>query len=230
MTFRTAVSDGVVTALGYAAARRRVVVGPGAVKVNLGSGLTVAPGWINVDASLNTLIACLPRTAQRLAFMTSGARRERSAADYLDVLCSNRFVFADLRRPLPFADGCADFVFTSHLLEHLTHAEALRLLGEVCRILKPGGVVRVVVPDLRHFVEAYLNGDADAAVRDLFSSDVPGALGQHRFMYDAESLGATLEHAGFHDVKPRAYLEGATPDLERLDTRPEESLYVEGRR
>ncbi len=62
----------------------------------------------------------------------------------------------DLRRPLPFAPGACDAVYTSHLLEHLRQEDGLGLLGEIHRVLKPAGVVRVVVPDLESIVRAWL--------------------------------------------------------------------------
>ena len=48
-------------------------------------------------------------------------------------------ILHDVRRPLPWADGALQYVYTSHLLEHLYPDEGTRLLGECFRILKPGG-------------------------------------------------------------------------------------------
>ena len=63
----------------------------------------------------------------------------------------------DARRPLPFADGTVDAVYHSHVLEHLTSEEAELFLRECFRVLRPGGVVRVVVPDLAGIARAYLD-------------------------------------------------------------------------
>lgn len=68
----------------------------------------------------------------------------------------------DARRPLPLADGEADAVYHSHLLEHLQPPAAAGLLGECRRILRSGGVVRVVVPDLAGIARAYLDALSDA--------------------------------------------------------------------
>jgi len=62
----------------------------------------------------------------------------------------------DARRPLPFADGSVDAVYHSHVLEHLSAAEAAGFLAECWRVLRPGGAVRVVVPDLEGIAKAYL--------------------------------------------------------------------------
>src|SRR5918992_2339635 len=67
----------------------------------------------------------------------------------------------DVRRPLPFASGSVDAVFTEHLLEHLSYDDATFLLSECARVLGPGGVIRVVVPDFGRYARAYATGDGD---------------------------------------------------------------------
>ena len=62
----------------------------------------------------------------------------------------------DVTRGLPFADASFDFVYHSHLLEHLTPEQAAPFLRECHRVLAPGGTVRVVVPDLEAIVRLYL--------------------------------------------------------------------------
>jgi SAM-dependent methyltransferase len=62
----------------------------------------------------------------------------------------------DLRLGIPFPDGHFDAVYHAHLLEHLAPAEAARLLAECRRVLRPGGVLRVVVPDLEAIARLYL--------------------------------------------------------------------------
>ena len=78
------------------------------MRLNLGSSLKVAPGWINVDAGLAALVAPLPRPLLRLAYRASGVADEMSATEFVDVLSGNRFVHHDLTRGLPFPDGCAE--------------------------------------------------------------------------------------------------------------------------
>ena len=61
---------------------------------------------------------------------------------------------------LPLPTGSARYVFVAHLLEHLFHpAQSSRLLAEIRRVLAPGGVVRIVVPDIEKYLRAYANGD-----------------------------------------------------------------------
>ncbi len=62
----------------------------------------------------------------------------------------------DLLRGLPFADDSWDAVYHSHVLEHLTPADARRFVSDCFRVLKPGGVIRIAVPDLQRIARAYL--------------------------------------------------------------------------
>lgn len=78
----------------------------------------------------------------------------------------------DLSQPLPFEDGTYDAVYSSHVLEHIDRSRVPALLGEFFRVLKPGGVIRVVVPDLEKVTREYLRqldaaaeGDATAVAK-----------------------------------------------------------------
>lgn len=75
----------------------------------------------------------------------------------IDIQKSGDAVVAhDLRRGIPLPDGSADAVYQSHLLEHLSRCESEFILRECLRVLRPGGVVRVVVPDLEGICRVYL--------------------------------------------------------------------------
>jgi predicted SAM-dependent methyltransferase len=85
-----------------------------ALRLNLGSGLTPIPGFVNVDALED--------------------------APGVDVV-------ADISQRLPFDDGSAELVYASHLLEHFPTEEVPPLLAEWRRVLRPGGLLLVAVPD-----------------------------------------------------------------------------------
>ncbi|WP_399370918.1 class I SAM-dependent methyltransferase [Thermosynechococcus sp. HN-54] len=61
----------------------------------------------------------------------------------------------DIRRGLPFKEGEVDAVYSSHVLEHLSCQEAENFLRDAYRVLKPNGVLRIVVPDLEQTTRAY---------------------------------------------------------------------------
>jgi SAM-dependent methyltransferase len=85
-------------------------------------------------------------------------------------------IACDIRRGLPFASATFRACYSSHVLEHLTPAEGTGLLREIHRVLAPGGIVRVVVPDLELIVRDYLR----ALQRAL--ADEPGAGDDYDWM------------------------------------------------
>lgn len=63
----------------------------------------------------------------------------------------------DLRRGIPLPDYSVDSIYSSHLLEHMQYKDLLNFLQECRRVLKQGGIFSVCVPDIRQYIEAYLN-------------------------------------------------------------------------
>ena len=209
--------------------KQRVALPPGPVKVNVGAGIEVAEGWINIDGSLHALAASWPRPLlSRLYKRASHVRRAMDEAEYIRRLKNHRFIFHDLSYGLPFDERTVDFVFCSHVLEHFYRADAEKLVHEIHRVLKPGGRVRIAVPDLEHAVSLYQQGQRTDALEFFFTESNAHVFSQHRYMYDYELMRTMLLEHGFADVTRCAYREGGVPDLELLDNRPEQSLYVEG--
>lgn len=62
----------------------------------------------------------------------------------------------DLLKPLPFDSGCFDLVYSSHFLEHLPRTHVQGFLLECLRVLKPGGVIRLVLPDSEEMFSTFL--------------------------------------------------------------------------
>jgi len=162
---------------------------------------------------------------------------------------------------LPFAAGSVRLVFLSHLLEHLFYPnDVMPFLGEIFRVLEPGGVVRIVVPDIAQYIEAYQNDDAEffAARRQHWGAgdgqatrlenflayagagpDPAWLFQSHKFGYDFETLARALERAGFAEVARSAFNASAHLEL-RVDDNSEVagaqhgarhySLFVEARK
>jgi SAM-dependent methyltransferase len=65
-------------------------------------------------------------------------------------------VAANLLKGIPFSDSSFDVVYHSHLLEHIPKEHSFVFIKECYRVLKPGGILRVVVPDLENMVKEYL--------------------------------------------------------------------------
>ncbi len=200
----------------------------GLVKVNLGCGLAVTEGWLNVDASLNALVASWPRAAHKLLYRLSGANRYYSLQQYCELLENHVFIHHDLAHSLPLQDQTADFIYSSHFLEHLFKQDALRLLKECHRTLKIGGVVRICVPDLAYAVSQYVAGEKIKMLENyFFVEDKDSFLARHKYMYDFELLKQALESVGFSEIVRCDYRTGKTPDIEKLDNREEETLFIE---
>jgi predicted SAM-dependent methyltransferase len=83
----------------------------------------------------------------------------------------------DLRQPLPFPGETFDFVYHSHVLEHLRPKQAENLLQECLRVLRPGGILRVVIPDLEQRASIYLQ-----CLDEACSEESPEALARHEWM------------------------------------------------
>ena len=105
-----------------------------------------------------TLVSCNDSSPKSLPYLNLGCGTsfDRSWVN-VDLLPSAPEVIKhDLYDPLPFADATFEFVYHSHVLEHLHRAHAKDFMVECRRVLKPGGIIRVVVPDLEELVRSYL--------------------------------------------------------------------------
>jgi len=60
-------------------------------------------------------------------------------------------------RPLPYATDSVSAVYSSHMLEHLYYDQALALLKECHRVLRPGAVLRLALPDAEQFAKELVN-------------------------------------------------------------------------
>jgi predicted SAM-dependent methyltransferase len=237
MTARTALkaagaSVSVLTSAASWLRRKRTIqalpAADGSVRVNLGCGLTVAPGWINVDGSINALIAAWPTPVQRAAYELSGAKRYFRWQDYRRILSGHTFVQHDLTFSVPFSDASVDFVYSSHFLEHLGRDQGARLLAEMHRVLRTGGVARVCVPDLAYVVGLYGTGAKRRMLDEyVYVREGTSAFSQHRYLYDFELLSEALRLAGFAVVERCARGHGRTPDLAALDVHGDDTLFVE---
>lgn len=155
----------------------------------------------------------------------------------------------DCRSEQPFADNSARLIFTEHFLEHIEYPlDAQKFLSECRRILKPGGLLRIVVPDAEQYLSAYCtegwqalenlrllkSGRRDPYFDMIYETKMELVNmifrqgNEHKFAYDFETLKHVLEASGFVRVSKMSC--GATLGTETpidLPERAHESLYVE---
>jgi predicted SAM-dependent methyltransferase len=127
---------------------------------------------------------------------------------------SGEIIFLDARKLFPFEDGIFDYVFSEHLIEHLTYKEGLFMLGECYRVLKPGGRIRIATPDLETLVGLYVPEKSELQQRyirwitDKFLPEVGVYRASfvinnafrnwgHQFIYDRATLQSAMEEVGF---------------------------------
>jgi predicted SAM-dependent methyltransferase len=157
------------------------------------------------------------------------------------------FTELDVAKPLPFGNGCVDWVYAEHLIEHIPPLVAIGWLSEVRRVLSPGGLLRLTTPDLAKYVQGYLDDDGffkkhrrrlammrvgpPMPERRAFMFNQIFYYYGHRWLYDLDELRYVLGRSGFDPaaVQVCQFREGAKPDVAALDTtvRKGESIYVE---
>lgn len=127
-------------------------------------------------------------------------------------------VYLDITERQPFPDGSFSFIYSEHLIEHVSLAAGIAHMKDCHRVLKPGGVMRIATPDLQFLLD-YFSGTPLTPVQAGFLKEMmdefhPGLpmsspailLNEfvrdwgHQFIYDREVLRQSMELAGFAEV------------------------------
>lgn len=186
-------------------------------RMNLGCGPELAPGWVNVDVD------------ERPGFDVSGT----AAPVYL---CH------DMRRPFPVARESFDGVLMNHSLQQVRETEVHDVLVNVLRILRPGGCLRIIVPDVVAAFTAWSCSDGFetpdemfagfVAIEDIDPRDIDRKLtryltwnGTNLTCFTQRSLVHELAIAGYASVifDQASHIDG----LDGLDSRVDESIVCE---
>jgi predicted SAM-dependent methyltransferase len=150
----------------------------------------------------------------------------------------------DIRRRLPLTDGSVARILAEHVVEHIDFRDDLpAVLQDWHRVLQLGGVARVIVPNARRFLQAYVSEDAKRW-QDLGwdLEKMPGDIytpmhiinhvfhqgGEHLFAYDFETMEWALRRAGFSTVEQMSYNTSRDPQLAiDQENHAAYSLYIE---
>lgn len=126
-------------------------------------------------------------------------------------------VFIDATAKYPFADDCFDYIYSEHMIEHISYPQGRQMLRECFRVLKTGGRIRVVTPNLSAILDLY-RPDKSKIQQDYIDwstkSFIPHAPWSadtfvinnfvrnwgHIFIYDEKILRSSMEQAGFAEI------------------------------
>lgn len=155
-----------------------------------------------------------------------------------DIKEGDGILTCDIREGLPFDDDSLDYAVSIHSLPEIPYPELVPALRELRRVIKPGGVLRVGLPDLEKGIDAYRRGDRGYfKIPDDEVSSVGGKLivqllwyGYSRTLFTSDFICEMLLKAGFREAYPCAYKQTrcADPRIVELDNREDESLFAEG--
>jgi SAM-dependent methyltransferase len=190
------------------APRRRISAGiDEGLHVQYGCGICAPAEWLNFDASPRLRLERIPGVRGILSWT-------------IGLLFPPNVRFGDIVPGLPIPDKSANGVYCSHVLEHLARNDLAPALRNTLRILRPGGIFRLVVPDLHwralRYVAAAASGKHSAAEQFMSATGLgrggrPKDLATlarnyfghsaHLWMYDFASLRSQLEDAGFVAIR-----------------------------
>ena len=148
---------------------------------------------------------------------------------------SDCVIYLDATKSLPFAGDSFDYIFSEHMIEHLSWPCGLVMLRECRRILKPGGTIRVATPDLRTLLDLYRENSGGIGeqyikwITDTFLADVGSYKASfvvnnafrnwgHQFLYDDELLTTALREAGFTGIRRSTPGESNDEHLRGIDS------------
>ncbi|MEO7272844.1 MAG: methyltransferase domain-containing protein [Vicinamibacterales bacterium] len=172
----------------------------GTTILNIGCGTKTCSDKrvVNLDWSTYLFIKAHPLLNRLSRFVLSEERLARLRA------LPDSIVVHDLRKGIPYPDSSVDAVYHSHFLEHLDPPIARQFVQEVRRVLKPGGIQRIVVPDFERLAAEYLEHLHRCRV------DPAGAAEHDRY------VGAMIEQMVRREAYATRQQAGARRWLERL--------------
>lgn len=209
------------------------------IRINVGCGCSPTSGWRNFDNSISlrlSKIKLLPSVLHKLRLV------DGSQYKFIEFARNNDIEYGDATKGLPIPDGSCDVIYTSHMMEHLDRSEVKSFLNESYRILRPGGIMRIAIPDLLKQVSKYTrDSDADAFLEGMsLCAPRPRSFAHklriilvgtrhHQWMYDGESLVRILQKHGFTgaEIMPSGKTKIHNHESLDLKEREDESVYVE---
>lgn len=142
----------------------------------------------------------------------------------------------DLTEPLPWAQSSVDGIYSEHFFEHITQAQGIALLHEARRLLKPGGVIRIAMPDLEAMVKEYNNHEinpewgrlgVDWAANRCERLNMAMRWWGRQWIYDQEELVRLAKKIGLSFKGRYQYGESDVPMFKNKEHRASSDLIIE---
>jgi len=194
------------------------------MKLHLGAFDRGIEGWNNTDITPHIWISrvpFLPILLNKLGLLGKVRYEQHKQGVFKNLN------YLNLCKPLPYPDSSIEAIFSSHVFEHLFIDEVEKLIRECQRVLKPGGVCRVVVPDLEKIIALYNPEDPRKFITDIYEVGTRSAVkNSHHCAFTGAFMTKLFIEAGFSKCSILSYRVGSCPDLEKLDNRPD-SLFFE---
>jgi predicted SAM-dependent methyltransferase len=146
-------------------------------------------------------------------------------------------ISCDIRHGLPLEDASLDYIASQHALPEIPLTDLVGVFRELRRVLKPGGILRLGLPDLDKGIKAYIEGDRDYfLIPDEDASTIGGKFvtqllwyGWSRTLFTHDFTDELLKEAGFGEIHACSFHETKSrfPEIVNLDSRERESFFVE---
>lgn len=191
------------------------------VYLNVASSTCMLKGFVNLDNHVLLSFLRMPRFMRRL--LSSGHRDVLDG--YETLMHEHVFIRHDCRKRLPFDDCTVDHILCSHFLEHIFVGEIDAIISDFARVLKPGGTVHLIVPDILRMARKYVEsaGESSPFACDEFLTETilsRGNAGSLKYRLLELVGGYGLSHKWMYDqhsITQRVRLRGLVP-LDRNET------------
>ena len=142
-----------------------------------------------------------------------------------------------IKKDLPFPDNRFKGIYTEHCFEHLPFNDFKKNMKEIYRVLKPGGILRLIMPDGEIYIDIYNKRKNGENIRMPYEEGYITPMHRingifrnhgHQFIYDFNTVKLILQEAGFNQITKEKFGQGKDKYMiQDAPHRAEESLYVE---
>ncbi|MFW6009034.1 MAG: class I SAM-dependent methyltransferase [archaeon] len=193
-------------------------------RINLGCGYEIKQGWLNIGLFYEEYIKY----------------NEMKKID-------NAYIYhIDILDKFPVAENSINYIYASHLIEHFDFNTGIEILKRCYQSLKKGGVIRLIFPDLKLWIEKYINND-DEFFNKYYNHTKKYGLPDlrtngeifvtqffnwgHKWGYDFESIKDVLGRVGFTTIIKKEINDSLIPNIKYIENQDEikkmESIYID---